>query len=201
VELLHLEGLVKRQQGHDAAAEACWQQIVGDSNRGGGHFASLDPGLGGYVTRHNLAVLYRDQRRHADADAQWRAALNERPDYVPAWVGLAELYLELERWSELDSTLERLQELLDARLEVALLRGRKHWKRHEFAFGRKVLEAGIAEFPQALGLRELLSDLMLDSRDWPGAEQHLRAVLSLVPEHRAARQNLEFVLRAQRDGD
>jgi Tfp pilus assembly protein PilF len=50
-----------------------------------------DTGLRSYKARHNLAVIYREEGRMAEAEEQWRAALAERPDFGPAQNGLAEL--------------------------------------------------------------------------------------------------------------
>src|SRR5262249_1889935 len=71
-ELLFQEGLVRREQGDPAGAEACLLRLV--EGRDGPHFASVDAGLRGPKARHNLAVLYHEQGRAAEAEAQWRAA-------------------------------------------------------------------------------------------------------------------------------
>ena len=47
--------------------------------REGEHFASIDAGLRGHKARHNLAVLYTEQGRAAEAEAQWQAALAAVP--------------------------------------------------------------------------------------------------------------------------
>jgi Tfp pilus assembly protein PilF len=60
-------------------------------NREGSHFASLDTGLRSHKARHNLAVLYFEQGRLAEAEAQWRAALAEQPQFTPALTGLKQL--------------------------------------------------------------------------------------------------------------
>src|SRR5205807_1942859 len=41
--------------------------------------------------RHNLAVLYRDLGRFAEAETQWRQVLIEDPEYHEAKVGVAGL--------------------------------------------------------------------------------------------------------------
>jgi hypothetical protein len=52
-------------------------------------------GLRGYKARHNLAVLYRDQGRPAQAAKHRQLALAERPDFAPAVRSVAELRLAL----------------------------------------------------------------------------------------------------------
>jgi hypothetical protein len=75
----------------------------------GDHFASVNPGLHGYVTRHNLAVSFRTLSRSEEAEAHWRAALRERPTYEPAWRGLMELLISQERWPELEVLAQGLE--------------------------------------------------------------------------------------------
>jgi hypothetical protein len=74
----------------------------------------VDAGLKGYKTRHNLAALYLQQGRMPEAEYQWRDALAERPDFVPAWLGLGEVYLGQQRWPELEEVLGHLGEVPEA---------------------------------------------------------------------------------------
>src|SRR5205823_5803051 len=90
-ELLFLEGTLLRELGNLTGAEACLLELL--SSRPSSHFASVDAGLTGYKGRHNLAVVYHQQRRHDLARAQWRRVVEERPDFLPGWLGLAEAAL------------------------------------------------------------------------------------------------------------
>jgi hypothetical protein len=80
--------------------------------------------VGGFKTRHNLALVYRDQGRAAEAEAQWRVVLAERPDFAAGWLGLGEPYLAQQRWPDLDAVLGRLQGLPRAEAAAAALRAR-----------------------------------------------------------------------------
>jgi tetratricopeptide (TPR) repeat protein len=91
VELLFQEALARKDLGDPAGAEGCLLRLL--DSREGPHFASVDAGLRGYKARHNLAVLYQEQGRSAEAEAQWRAALAECPGFQPAWLGLGEVCL------------------------------------------------------------------------------------------------------------
>jgi GT2 family glycosyltransferase/thioredoxin-like negative regulator of GroEL len=176
VELLFQEGLARRELGD--------------------HFASVTAGLGGYLTRHNLAVVYAEQGRHPEAESQWRAALAERPDFEPAWLGLGELYLAQRRWPELEETARRWEERPAGAVQAEVLRARGELARREFAAARQRLEELIAREPEALAPREILSHVLLqEGRDWDAAEAALRHVLQLAPNHRAARRNLATLLR------
>ena len=121
-ELLFEEAVLCRASGDLPAAEAALLRLLGGRARPG--FERVDPGLRGYRGRHALAGLYLEQGRPAEAEAQWRAAVAERPDFAPAWVGLAELYLAQQRRPDLEAVLGRLESLPQAAAEAAALRAR-----------------------------------------------------------------------------
>src|SRR5262249_47732844 len=88
VELLFLEGVLRREAADLPGAEECFRRLLG--LRPGPHFASVDAGLRGYKARHNLAVALWQQGRHDEAEAEWGKVAAERPGFLPGWVGLAE---------------------------------------------------------------------------------------------------------------
>jgi GT2 family glycosyltransferase/tetratricopeptide (TPR) repeat protein len=195
-ELLFHEGLVRRARGDGAGAEACLLRLL--EGHDGPHFASVDAGLRGYKARHNLAVLYQEAGRTAEAEAQWRAALAGQPDLLPGWLGLAELFLGQGRWDELEHVAGRLEDGLHAATEAAVLRARGALARQEFGAARTTLEAAIAAAPAAVWPRVLLSHVLLqEGRDWPAAERALRDVLALEPGHAEARCNLAVLAQQQ----
>jgi len=164
----------------------------------GEHFASIDTGLRGYKARHNLAVIYHETARPSDAEREWRAALAERPDFVPAWPGLAELYLMCGQWVELEETATRLEATPTAGVEGVVLRARGHLAQREFTPARRLLEETIERSPRALWPRVVLSHVLLqEGRDWAAAEAALQNVLSLDPAHAEARRNLAILRQQQ----
>jgi hypothetical protein len=92
------ESLARLELGDHRGAEGCLVRLLGVP--AGQRLGSRDTGLAGYKARHNLAVIYHHQRRSTEAQVQWRAALEERPDFVPAWLGLAGELLVQSRWEE-----------------------------------------------------------------------------------------------------
>jgi tetratricopeptide (TPR) repeat protein len=106
VELLLHEGLLRRQLRDYGGAESCLRRILtlpATSCLGG-----LDLGLRGYKTRHALAELYLEQRRFADAETEWRRVVAEQPGFGPAWLGLGDSCLALQKWEDLEQVLARL---------------------------------------------------------------------------------------------
>ncbi len=195
-ELLFLEGRWLREQGDLHAAEACLLHLL--HMQSSAHFASLDTGLRGYRARHQLALLYRQQGRVAEAEAVWQAALAEQPRYGPAWQGLAELFLAQQRWPELDQAADQLGAGAGEPVAAGVLRARGQLARHEFTAARQTLEAALAQAPAAVPPRVLLSHVFLqEGKDPAAAEQALRAVLERDPQQAESWRNLAVLLRRQ----
>ncbi len=193
-ELLFQEGVIRRARRDLTGAEACFRRLL--QRREGDHFASVDAGLRGYKARHNLAAILQEQGRVADAEALWRAALEEQPGFVPAWLGLGELLLAQSRWEELDQVNRQLRAIPQGAIEAEVLCARGHLARREFAAARQLLEQAIRQAPRQVWPRVILSHVLLqEGRDWGAAENALRSVLTLDPNHAEARRNLAVLLR------
>jgi tetratricopeptide (TPR) repeat protein len=193
-ELLFLESQLLNELGDLVGAEACLVRLL----RPGAGFVSDDLGICGYKSRQNLGLLYRRQQRNAEAEAQWRAVLAERPDSAPTWLALGELWLAQGRLAEMEQAARFLQTQPYGAILAALLQARVHQARREFPRARAILEAAIATAPQALWPHIILSEvLMQEGRDWVAAENALLRVLTLDPGNTQARRNLAFVQRHQ----
>jgi tetratricopeptide (TPR) repeat protein len=196
VELLFLEAQLLQDRGDLAGAEACLRQLL--HTPPGKHFASLDAGLRGPKTRYQLAHLYRDQGRTAEAEEQWRAAVAEHPACSPAWQGLGELYLVQGRWAELEEAVSCLKRDPPWAVEAGVLRARGHLARKEYGAARRILEEILARVPQAVGPRVYLSHVLLEEgRDLGAAERVLRAVVERDLTQAEAWRNLTVLLDQQ----
>ena len=150
----------------------------------------------GYKTRDFLARIYRDQGRLSEAEIQWRAAVAEKPTFLPAWLGLGELHLCHERWADVEQAAQNAETAAGAALEAAILRARAHQARKEFVPARRLLEHVIPRVPAALAPRVLLSHVLLqDGQDPLAAEKALHDVLELDPSNTEARHNLTVLSR------
>jgi tetratricopeptide (TPR) repeat protein len=192
-ELLFREGQLSTDLGEYAAAEACFLRLLTTSPDH--HFASVDPSLRGYKGRHNLAALYLRQNRAAEARPQWRLALQERPDFVPAWVGLGNAAIALNDPAGLEEAAAALEKLPGGPLEAGLLRGHALLARRDFTAARQLAESLVAQHPRTVKARELFSYALLqEGRDSEAAEKALRDVLQLDPAHPDATNNLSLLL-------
>jgi tetratricopeptide (TPR) repeat protein len=193
-ELLFQQALLRQQEKDLAGAEVSLLRLL--QTQPGEYFDMVDAGLRGYKARHHLAAVYQEQERLTEAERQWRAVVRERPDFLPAWLGLGESFLRRQRWTDLEQTAWQMQATNAGRVEALVLRARGHRARREFEASRRLLEEAIGLSPEALRPRVLLSHVLLEEgRDWPAAEQALRGVLSLDPAHAEARHNLQLLLQ------
>jgi tetratricopeptide (TPR) repeat protein len=96
--------------------EAALLQDQGDLPRARERLAKLlerqpDGGPRGLEIRHGLALIARAQGNWDEAEAQWRKALAGQPAFLPAWVGLGEVFLAQGRRQELEKALDKLETL------------------------------------------------------------------------------------------
>jgi tetratricopeptide (TPR) repeat protein len=197
-ELLFLKGQLCHQRGARAAARACWMQLLQDRSLRvaaptDAAFTSIDAGLHGPLVRHHLAVLDREEGHLGDAEKHWRSTLDDTPDFHPARLGLAELYLRQERWPEMETLLAELEP--HAPLDSAVLRSRMNLARKDFAVARQLLEDAIQNAPQFLPAHTILSHVLLQSGDERAAEPQLRRIVEMDPRQAESWRNLAVLYR------
>jgi glycosyltransferase involved in cell wall biosynthesis len=196
-ELLFVESALLSDKRDWSQAEDRLKKLIGETDEE--HFASVVIGLRGYKARHNLALLYFQQKRYAEAEDQWESALVEEPAFLPAQIGMGETLIQSRQWDKLEKHVDALNRQGPRGEEEAdglLVRGML--ERQEFATARIYIRRAIERFPQSVNLRVLLTHALLKERtDDDAAEEALKAVLALDPNHSEARSNL-VALRALR---
>jgi glycosyltransferase involved in cell wall biosynthesis len=194
VELIFQEGMSLRLLGQTAAAAACWERCL--SVPVGSYFASINTGIRGHITRHNLAGALRELGRLDEAERHWQAALVERPDYEPSWRGLTDLYLTGQRLSDAETLAERVARMPCCELGAACLRARIALAQRDYARVRTLLEPLITQHPRQAEPRVLWShSLLKEGQRGVVVEKALRDVIAVHPADPEARNNLEVVLR------
>jgi len=192
-ELLFVESIVRHRQGDRRGAIDCLQTLR--QSHEDNHFASVDMGLRNHKACHNLAILFHEEGRLAEAEQYWRLALATAPKFVPASLSLADLYLKQQRIDDLESLIGQLERFPQGRAEVPLLRARQMLARREFGAAKAAVSELIRESPAALAPRVVLTHILLqEANDWVVAEQALREVLAIDPNHAEARRNLAILL-------
>jgi tetratricopeptide (TPR) repeat protein len=189
-ELVFAEGVLLQEAGDFAEAANCLRSLLVKSP-GSYVETGVDPGLRGYRARHQLALIYREQKQDEQAEKEWQAVLTERPDCAEAWVGLADLYLAQKQTTAVERLLQRLETEPQRRDERAIVHARLCAFRQEFEQGRRLLEEALQRSPQRIALHMALSRLLLEeNRDAAAIQNALHRVLSLDPAHSWARTTL-----------
>ena len=121
--------------------------------------------------------------------------LTEQPGYTPAWIAWADMCLEHGNPNDLEQVIARLDVDPQRVTEAAMLRGRLLMSRREFVPARQMLEGIIAQMPQAVWPRVLLSHVLLQEERDSGRRGAgvLREILALEPNQREARYEFGFV--------
>jgi tetratricopeptide (TPR) repeat protein len=167
-------------------------RLLGTSN--GTHFASVVDGLRGHKGRHQLASVCLHLGEHAEAETLWQAIVRDRPDFRPAWLALADLFLSSARWPDLDQLAARLADQPWGELEAVLLRARALRARQEFGPGRALLEEARLRWPESLPVLIQYSYLLLQQdTDHTLADQVLAEILARDPGNAEARHNRQLL--------
>jgi tetratricopeptide (TPR) repeat protein len=103
-ELLFRRGVLEQYKGNYQEAIAAYEAAILD--RGERRFSSRDRGITGYKARQNIACAYRDLGRLDLAELQHRLALQETPNFAPAWSGLVESLLAQQKFMTLEIEIE-----------------------------------------------------------------------------------------------
>lgn len=83
------------ETGRHAEAAEFYQKVLETPDEV--HFASVERGIKGYLTRHNLAVVYSNLGRLREAEEQLRLAIAEAPTFRPAIRALGDVLIKQGR--------------------------------------------------------------------------------------------------------
>ncbi len=193
-ELLFHEGQLRREGGDFAGAEAVLKHLL-TSPPDNYIAAGVDPSLKGFKGRCALAEVYRDQGRVADAEREFRAVLADHPELTPAWLCLGDMWLNNQRFADVDQLAAQLQTNPKTSIDGALLKARSLMMQKQFTASRGLLEETIARAPKNPWPRELLAHVLhFEDTDRQAFVQTLRDLLALDPTNTFALQNLPTAL-------
>ncbi len=96
-------------RGDPNRAEAACLRLLAAPADDDEFLGGVDLDARGWRARHNLGMALLAQGKPAEAEAQWRLALAERPDSAPLWLGLAEACLAQGHRGDFDRAVARLE--------------------------------------------------------------------------------------------
>jgi tetratricopeptide (TPR) repeat protein len=197
-ELLFHEGQLLRELGDLAGAEQSLLKLIAlPAERI--IACGVDLGLRGYKSRCALAEVYRDQGRLTDAEAQFRVALAEKPDFTVARLLLCDMWLRAGLPERVEQFADELQSQDSTRVDGLLLRARSRMLSSDYPAARRLCSDAIQLAPGAPWPLELFSHtLLLEGNDVPALVRALQRLLELDPTNDFALRNLPAALQKQR---
>jgi tetratricopeptide (TPR) repeat protein len=194
-ELLYYRGVLLGELGDLAGAEQTLIKLINLPPQRQCFFACED-GLQNDKARFMLGLIYHEQHRWADAELQYRTALRYHPRSSQVWLGLGQLYLSVGHSEGFAHVVAELRQCPTGDVLAPVLEARWCIERGDLVTARRLLEEAIARDPQMVWPRLVLSDLaMRGAFDHATAVKIHREILELDPEHKAARERLEALLR------
>jgi len=194
VELWFEEGLLRLDKKDRTGAQRCFEQILKLPPRP--CFVGVSAGLRGHITRHQLALIYRDQKKLAEAEAQWRVAVQESPRFGPAWLGLLEACLGQNHCTEAEQITDELGHNPARKSICAALQARLSLSRGDFEAACRIMQQAIANDPRHLWLRLLYAEMLLrEGKDPKETKRQLEEVLAIDPKQKWACQRLQELRR------
>lgn len=142
----------------------------------GDHFSSVDIGILGYKTYHNLGGLCLLMDDYPAARDWWHKAIEAAPSFLPSAFALFEAALEREDFS----TARRMREVIRA-VEGPGVQWAEHGARYARALGgpenaEAFLRRAVATEPDTVGPRLVLARRLLQEEREREAQEHLLAL-------------------------
>lgn len=198
LELLFHEGLTHHQMGALTEAESCLVRLLSIADRPDSHFSSIDLGIRSYTTRHNLAVVYTEQGKDAEAEIQWRRAISEEPSFLAARLGLGELLLKQQRYREARAHVEQSIALLPEAMPLRVLLSHVLLQAHDdLPAAESALKDVLARDGANAEAHHNLGALYHELGRKDEALPHLKRAAELRPEHAMTQSLLDLVNRDQ----
>jgi tetratricopeptide (TPR) repeat protein len=191
-ELRFREGLVLHDLGRPEEARRAYLAALG--SREDPQLTSRDPGLSGFKTRQNLAVLAEDMGDLAEAERQWREIIREVPRYRQGWRGLGEVLIRGGRIDEAEALAEELMSNPAPRVEGFLLKGRTAERRGDFEGACAELDHAMSARPCDLETARRRSKILFEHGSADAAEQAFKSLIERDPRDASAHHNLGTVL-------
>lgn len=191
-ELLFREGMLAHELGRPGDAVRAYETIL--QQRENPHFKSIDCGILGYKTRHNLAVVYLALGHPELAELQWQQVVTEVPKHRQGWEGLAEALLRQGKFDAIEEVAGRLESSGRSVHEANLLRARAAIGRGDRGRARAILSRVEVESAEETQILSSVCQILFEAGWREDAEETLRRLVKLVPHDAAARHNLGTVL-------
>ena len=190
-ELMFRLGMLAQFHGKPEEAVRCYRDVL--ASKVERHFSSVDHGIRGFKTRHNLALVYLEIDRLGEAELEWRRALEEAPAFVAGWRGLSEVLLKLGRHVTAEIEVERMLETSQLQPVGAVLRGWILAHRGQDDAAKAQFQFAVSNYPDELEPLEALCRFLFERGNLDEAELALEELARRSTLDGAAHHNLGTV--------
>ncbi|REK21699.1 MAG: glycosyltransferase, partial [Planctomycetota bacterium] len=187
-ELLFRDAMLLHQSGRLEESVETYQRVLNQATDR--HFTSVDAGIGGTKTRHNLAIVYEDLGRLKEAEREWRAVVDAEPGYRSGWRGLGQVLLKQGRTAEVEDLTQKLTGDPELRGVAALLSARLAECEERFEDAVSILQTTVAESADDREVHNELCRVLFERGDPETAAAALQRLTELEPTDAAAWHNL-----------
>jgi tetratricopeptide (TPR) repeat protein len=191
-ELLFHMGIVCHEAGDLAAAEAALSRLLSVPDPSG-YLSSMDSSVLSFKARHNLAAVYQSEGRHAEAERCWRHVTRKRPDFLPAWLAVAEMMLGAGRVQEANALVDEAAGP-GGETAAALLRGLIAFRTEKLAEAKQYFHRATELAPELDVGHRYLSHALLRGGERRAVKGVLRKLIELAPDDGEAHHNLGCLL-------
>jgi O-antigen biosynthesis protein len=199
-ELRFRQGVLLHDLGRYQEAATAYRDVL--NNHEERHFSSVDRGIFGYKTRHNLAIAAAAMDDLTESERQWREVVREVPLYRPGWRGLGEVLLRCGRFDAALETADRMLAESSLRPEGMLLRALVAVGQGAVEQARARYGEATASYPDDLQILRGLCQFLFDHGSSREAEEALRKLSERDPADASAHHNLgTLLLRGKRYGE
>jgi tetratricopeptide (TPR) repeat protein len=195
VELSFRSGVLAQHFGEHEQAIAAYQcALQVQSPR---HFSSVDSGIAGYKSRHNLALVYTECGRHDLAELQWRLALDEEPGYRQGYGGLGDALIKQNKLVTAELTAASMLQTSSRRVEGLLLMSDLARQAGEVDRAAELLQEASVERPDDPQLLHRRCWFYLEHEDLDKAADTLAQLCQKDPNNPSVYHNLGTVYYKQ----
>ncbi|MGH9338132.1 MAG: tetratricopeptide repeat protein [Acidobacteriota bacterium] len=147
--------------------------------------AEIDPSDLKQHALYSLGYLYQSLGRVEEGILHFRKALEVNASFIPALTGLAELLINLGRWDDVGSLLDRARDVAPQNLEVLMLMGRYHLEQGEWERAAAILQSLLSKEPDHLQGHFFLARTYREAGDLVKAREQLEIFQELKLRARA----------------
>ncbi|QDU10762.1 glycosyltransferase [Gimesia aquarii] len=174
-ELLFRQAMLQHHFGRLLDAEKTYLRVINEQTDR--HFTSIDVGLCGYKTRHNLAIVYDEMGKLEEAEAQWRLIIKEIPTYTTAWKCLGETLLKADKLEQVEQLAMRMRGQEETHIDGFILSARLLERQGKPDQAIVQLQKKLDQKPQAI---ELLRELCRLNFERSSPEKSLSVLQTLA---------------------